>query len=88
MKFCNTATVLQGSATNAISLKGNTNGNNTYYFRVYIDWDQNGIFGTNALKLQYRNFEILQANGAAVPLLGISQYLRTALGQIKKCFWF
>lgn len=45
--FCDIATVVQGSATNAISVKGNTNGNNTYYFRVYIDWDQNGTFGNN-----------------------------------------
>ncbi|NHM06533.1 hypothetical protein G4D82_04810 [Flavobacterium sp. CYK-4] len=48
IKYCNTATVIQGSATNAISLKGNTNGNNQYFFRVYIDWDQNGTFGNNA----------------------------------------
>lgn len=46
--FTDTATVTQGSVTNVISLKGNTNGNQTYYFRVYIDWDQNGTLGNNA----------------------------------------
>jgi hypothetical protein len=43
--FCITGNVVQGSATNAISLKGNTVGNNTDYFTVFIDWDQNGVFG-------------------------------------------
>jgi trimeric autotransporter adhesin len=46
--FTDTATVTQGSATNAISVKGNTSGNYTDNFRVYIDWDQNGTYGNNA----------------------------------------
>ncbi len=46
--FCSTATVMQGSATNSISIKGNTDGNFTNYIRAYIDWDQNGVFGNNA----------------------------------------
>lgn len=47
--FCSpTATVIQGSATNTISVKGNTNGNYTNFIRVYIDWNQNGTFGDNA----------------------------------------
>ena len=45
--FCFTANVLRGG-TNAISLKGNTAGAFTNYFRVYIDWDQNGVFGNVA----------------------------------------
>lgn len=69
--FCNTGTVIQGSATNAISLKGNTNGNNTYYFRVYIDWDQNGVFGNNPNEI-YNIGTITNnnGNGAAAPLIG------------------
>lgn len=46
--FCKTATVIQGSLTNAISIKGNTLGNYTDYVRVYIDWNQEGTFGDNA----------------------------------------
>lgn len=69
--FCNTGTVIQGSATNAISLKGNTNGNNTYYFRVYIDWDQNGVFGNNPNEI-YNIGTITNnnGNGVAAPLIG------------------
>ncbi|WP_339839362.1 GEVED domain-containing protein, partial [uncultured Flavobacterium sp.] len=44
--FCFSASVQQGG-TNTISLKGNTNGNYQNNFRVYIDWDQNGVFGNN-----------------------------------------
>lgn len=46
--FCITGSVVQGSATNAISVKGNTVGNFMEYIKVYIDWDQNGVFGNNA----------------------------------------
>ena len=46
--FCVTGSVIQGSTTNAISVKGNTDGNYTDNFKVYIDWDQNGVFGNNA----------------------------------------
>ena len=46
--FCDLATVIQGNATNQISVKGNTGGNFTNYFRAYVDWDQNGTFGNNA----------------------------------------
>ncbi|MCF6142284.1 GEVED domain-containing protein [Flavobacterium sp. K77] len=46
--FCNTGSVVQGSAINAISVKGNTAGNYTDFYKVYIDWDQNGVFGNNA----------------------------------------
>lgn len=45
--FCNTGSVVQGSAINAISVKGNTAGNYTDFYKVYIDWDQNGVFGNN-----------------------------------------
>ena len=45
--YCITGSVIQGSTTNAISVKGNTNGNYTDYYKVYIDWDQNGVFGNN-----------------------------------------
>ena len=46
--FCTvSATVEQGMPYN-ITLKGNSNGsNNTDYYRVYIDWDQNKVFGNN-----------------------------------------
>ncbi len=43
--FCDTANVILGSATNVISVKGNTGGNYVDYIRVYVDWDQNGTFG-------------------------------------------
>lgn len=46
--FCSTASVMQGSVTNSISIKGNTDGNFTNYVRAYFDWDQNGVFGNNA----------------------------------------
>jgi hypothetical protein len=43
--FCTpTASVVQGG-NYAISVKGNTDGNFTDYFRVYIDWNQNGTYG-------------------------------------------
>ena len=45
--FCTvSATVEQGMPYN-ITLKGNSNGNYTDYYRVYIDWDQNKVFGNN-----------------------------------------
>lgn len=46
--FCSPlATVIQGSGTNAISVKGNTVGNYSNTIKVFIDWDQNGFFGNN-----------------------------------------
>ncbi|MGJ8590925.1 MAG: GEVED domain-containing protein [Aquaticitalea sp.] len=45
--FCQTATVVSGSPTNAISVKGNTYGYNRFYVRAYIDWDKNGTYGNN-----------------------------------------
>jgi hypothetical protein len=45
--FCMTGTVQQGCTTNAISVKGNTGGNFTDYYKAYVDWDQNGVFGNN-----------------------------------------
>jgi hypothetical protein len=42
--FCNTANVTQGQ-TVPISVKGNTVGNFTHYFRLYVDWNKNGTFG-------------------------------------------
>ncbi len=42
--YCNEATVVQGSLTNPISIKGNTYGNNTFHVRVYFDWNQDGDF--------------------------------------------
>lgn len=41
--FCLTGNVSQGG-TEPITLKGNTNGNWTYYFTVFIDWNQDGDF--------------------------------------------
>ena len=43
--FCDDGSVVQGSTTNSISIQGNTNGNSLNNIRVYIDWDQNGVFG-------------------------------------------
>lgn len=43
--FCITGSVIQGSVSNAISVKGNTDGDFTEFIKVYIDWDQNGDFG-------------------------------------------
>lgn len=43
--FCITGSVVQGSTSNVISVKGNTDGNFTEFIKVYIDWDQNGFFG-------------------------------------------
>ena len=43
--FCDDGSVVQGSTTNSISIQGNTNGNLLNNIRVYIDWDQNGVFG-------------------------------------------
>ncbi|MFV8391273.1 T9SS sorting signal type C domain-containing protein [Flavobacterium sp. LB2P6] len=43
--FCVTGSVVQGSVSNVISVKGNTAGNFTEFIKVYIDWDQNGVFG-------------------------------------------
>lgn len=42
--FCDEATVLAGSPTNPISLKGRTYGTNTFHFRAFFDWNQNGNF--------------------------------------------
>lgn len=41
--FCDIGTVVQGT-THQISLKGNTDGNYTNHFRVYVDWNQDGDF--------------------------------------------
>lgn len=42
--FCDVANVQQGLSY-PISLKGNSGGNFVNYYRVYVDWDQNGTFG-------------------------------------------
>ncbi|MDI6032634.1 T9SS sorting signal type C domain-containing protein [Flavobacterium sp. LB2P84] len=44
--FCDVATVTQG-VVYPISVKGNTDGNFSNYITVYVDWDQNGVFGNN-----------------------------------------
>ncbi len=41
--FCFTASVNPGTSY-PITLKGNTDGNFTDYFTVFIDWDHNGVF--------------------------------------------
>lgn len=43
--FCNVVNVTQGATTNTLTVKANTNGNNTQYFIAYFDWNQNGVFG-------------------------------------------
>ncbi|WP_052122265.1 GEVED domain-containing protein [Flavobacterium suncheonense] len=45
--FCDVATVIQGQ-TYSFSAKGNTAGNYNNYIRVYIDFNQNGIFESTA----------------------------------------
>lgn len=68
--FCDVATVIQGSATNAISVQGNTDGNWTDNIRVYIDWDQNGTFGNNANEI-YDLGTITNSTGVdAITLVG------------------
>ncbi len=66
--FCDIANVQQGSSY-VISLKGNTNGNNTDYYRVYIDWNQNGTFEAGE---SYNIGTITNSNGnaAATALTG------------------
>jgi len=78
--FCSpTATVIQGSVTNAISVKGNTGGNFTNYIRVYIDWDQNGTFGNVANEI-YDLGTITNSTGVdAVTLTGNISVPITAL---------
>lgn len=66
--FTDTATVIQGSTTNVISIKGNTNGNYTYNFRVYIDWDQNGTYGNNTNEI-YDIGTITNSNGSDTKVL-------------------
>jgi hypothetical protein len=60
--FCSTGSVIQGSATNTISIKGNTNGSYTNYVRVYIDWDRSGVFGNVANEI-YDLGTIVNSNG-------------------------
>lgn len=82
--FCSTASVMQGSATNAISIKGNTNGNFTTYVRAYIDWDQNGTFGNNANEI-YNLGTIVNSTGVdAVTLTSnIAVPITAALGNTR-----
>jgi hypothetical protein len=41
--FCDIGTVVQGT-NHQISIKGNTNGDFTNHFRIFIDWNQDGYF--------------------------------------------
>ena len=43
--FCENANVTQGSSY-IVTVKGNTVGNFTDHFRLYVDWNQNGIYDT------------------------------------------
>ena len=82
--FCSTATVMQGSATNPISVKGNTDGNFTNYVRAYFDWDQNGVFGNNANEI-YDLGTIVNSTGIdAITLISnISVPLTATLGNTR-----
>ena len=61
--FCSTsATVVQGSAYNEIRVKGNTDGAFEDFFKAYVDWDQNGIFGNNTNEI-YSLGTILNSTG-------------------------
>jgi hypothetical protein len=66
--FCSvSATVEQGMPYN-ITLKGNSNGINTDYYRVYIDWDQNKVFGNNVNEV-YDIGTITNSNGTDAKVL-------------------
>ncbi|MBA4153759.1 GEVED domain-containing protein [Flavobacterium sp.] len=82
--FCITGTVMQGSATNAISVMGNTAGNFTNNIRVYIDWDKNGTFGNVANEI-YNIGTITNSTGVDfISLTGnIAVPLTAGLGLIK-----
>ncbi|MEO8234988.1 MAG: GEVED domain-containing protein [Flavobacterium sp.] len=61
--FCSSsATVVQGSSYNEISIKGNTDGAFEDFFKAYIDWDQNGVFGNNPNEI-YSLGSILNSTG-------------------------
>ena len=67
--FCDTGNVQQGNSY-AISLKGNTAGSFTDYFRIYIDWDRNGTYGNVANEI-YDIGTIYNSNGVdAITLTG------------------
>lgn len=82
--FCSTATVMQGSATNPISVQGNTDGNYTNYVRAYFDWDQNGVFGNNTNEI-YDLGTIVNSTGIdAITLISnISVPLTATLGNTR-----
>lgn len=51
-----------------ITLNGNTDGNFTNYFRVYVDWNQNGVFTDPG---ESHNIGTIYANnGSGTPLIG------------------
>ncbi|SDZ96617.1 Concanavalin A-like lectin/glucanases superfamily protein [Flavobacterium gillisiae] len=76
--FCGVANLVQGSSTNAISVRGNTAGNFTNYFRVYIDWDQNGVFGNNTNETYYLG-TITNSGGNTITLISNISVPTTAL---------
>lgn len=46
-QFCaSIGTVTRGDLYNDITIKGNTVGNNTFFAKVYVDWNQDGTFDT------------------------------------------
>uniref|UniRef100_UPI0040472706 beta strand repeat-containing protein n=1 Tax=Flavobacterium sp. TaxID=239 RepID=UPI0040472706 len=81
--FCDIASVQQGTSY-PISLKGNTDGNFTDNFRVYIDWDQNGVFGNVANEI-YDIGVITNSTGVdAITLTGtIAVPIAATLGNTK-----
>ena len=67
--FCQTGTVLQGSSY-TISLKGNTNGNWKNWFRVFIDWNQNGDFTDAGEVYNIGSLQNSNGNAASTALTG------------------
>lgn len=77
--FCEVATVLAGSPTNSISIKGNTGGNYTNYIRVYVDWDQNGTYGNVANEI-YDLGNIVNSTG--IDLVTLNGNINVPVGAI------
>jgi len=81
--FCDlTANVTQGNSF-PISMKGNTNGNYTNYFTVFIDWNQDGDF--NDIGERYNIGSIRNSTGIdAITLTGNIAVPASALSGITK----
>lgn len=77
-RFCIAANLVQGSSTNSISVRGNTAGSFTNHFRVFIDWNQNGIFENNPTEAYYLG-TIANSGGNTITLISNISVPATAL---------